>query len=126
MCESLREFTWLWRGVPAESDEVADVQNCGEVNPPEPTRTGELWRRHHIRGMTETGYTSWTTERSIATSAAGDYEELTGQIVIFRVRVSMLDLDRVYEGRDDEEEYLIEGTVEGVTISENPADEEDE
>ncbi len=80
--------------------------------------------------MTDTGYTSWTTERSIAEAAASacsdDDEELTGQIVIFRVRVSTLNLERVFEGRADEDEYLIEGIVEEVEFSEDASDEEDD
>jgi hypothetical protein len=34
--------------------------------------------------------------------------------------------DRVFDGRADEDEYLIEGTVEGVEISDDAGDEEDE
>lgn len=130
MCESLHEVTWLWRGVPAESDEVEDVRNCGEINPPEPNRTGERWRHLHVSGMTETAYTSWTTDRTLAVAAASscsfDDGELTGQVVILRVRVRALDLERVFEGREDEDEYLIEGLVEGVEFSEDATDEEDD
>ena len=129
LCESLDEVTWLWRGVPAESAEVADVLNCGEVSPPEPNRTGDRWRRLHVAGMTATAYTSWTTDRTLAVAAANacnsDDAELTGGVVIFRIRVGTLDPDRVFEGREDEDEYLIEGVVEGVEISEDTADEED-
>lgn len=37
----------------------------------------------------------------------------------------MLDQERVFEGGSDEDEFLIEGTVENVEFSDNPADEED-
>jgi hypothetical protein len=78
---------------------------------------------------TDTGYTSWSTDRSIAEAAAlacSDDEGLSGQIRIFRVRVNTLDPDRVFEGRADEDEYLIEGTVENVEFSKDATDEEDD
>ena len=37
-----------------------------------------------------------------------------------------LDPDRVFEGRADEDEYLIEGTVENVEFSKDATDEEDD
>jgi len=43
-----------------------------------------------------------------------------------RVRVNTLDPDRVFEGRADEDEYLIEGTVENVEFSKDATDEEDD
>jgi hypothetical protein len=61
-----------------------------------------------------------------AASACSDDEGLSGQIRIFRVRVRTLDLKRVFEGRADEDEYLIEGTVENVAFSDDPADEDDD
>jgi len=79
--------------------------------------------------MTQTGYTSWSSDRSIAEAAAtacSEDEGLSGQIRIFRVRVSTLDQEQVFEGRADEDEYLIEGTVENVEFSEDAADEEDD
>ena len=79
--------------------------------------------------MTDTGYTSWSTDRSMteaAASACSDDEGLSGQIRIFRVRVRTLDLRRVFEGRADEDEYMIEGTVENVEFSDNPADDDDD
>jgi hypothetical protein len=78
--------------------------------------------------MTDTGYTSWSVDRSIAEAAASacsDDEGLSGQIKMFRVQIHTLDLDRVFEGRADEDEYLIEGTVENVKFSED-ADEDDD
>ena len=47
-------------------------------------------------------------------------------MVIFRVRISSLSQQRLFPGRDDENEYLIEGTVENVEISEDASDEEDD
>jgi len=53
-------------------------------------------------------------------------QEASGQLRVFRVRISTLDLDnKVFEGRADEDEYLIEGTVENVAFSDDAADEED-
>jgi len=115
--------------VPAESPEVADVESIEEVRPPRPDRVGEDWRHRHIAGMTDSGYTSWSSDRSIAEAAASacsDCEGLSGQIRIFRVRVAALVEEKVYEGRSDEDEYLIEGTVENVEFSEGLADEEDD
>jgi hypothetical protein len=79
--------------------------------------------------MTDTGSTSWTTERAVAEDAAlacSDEERLSGQIVIFRVRTSSVEPERLFEGRADEDEYLIEGTVEGVEVSEDASEEEDD
>ncbi len=129
MCESLQEFRWLYRGVPVESPEVQDVQSDGEVHPHRPGRTGSYYRQAHSAGMTDTGYTSWTTDPSFAEAAAeekSNEEGLSGRGVIFRVRIAELELDDVFEGRADEEEYLIEGTVEGVEISENAGNEDDD
>ena len=130
MCESLDEYTWLYRGVPVESPEVADVRACGEVSPPRPDRVGEHWRHLHSAGLTtDTGYTSWSTDRSIAEAAAGasaEDEGLSGRIRIFRVAVRTLDPDRVFEGRADEDEYLIEGTVENVEFYDGPEDDDHE
>lgn len=132
MCDSLEGFTWLYRGVPVEAeDEIEDVEYSGEVRPARPDRVGEVWRQRHSAGMTQTGYTSWTTERSFAVEAARacseEDERLSSLIRVFRVRISTLDLElRVFEGRADEDEYLIEGTVENVEFSEDEADEEDD
>jgi len=130
LCESLDEFTWLYRGVPIESPEVDCINYFDEVRPPRPDRVGECWRYQHSCGMTtDTGYTSWSTDRSIAEAAAlacSDDEGLSGQIRILRVRVNTLDPDRVFEGRADEDEYLIEGTVENVEFSKDATDEEDD
>lgn len=124
----LEENTWLYRGVPLESPEVADVNACSEIRPPRPERIGEYWRRVHIAGHTETGYLSWTTDRDIAeaaTQAASDNFKLSGQIVIFQLRVDSLSEERIFTGREDEDEILIEGTVEDVAISKSAADEEE-
>jgi len=82
-----------------------------------------------VHGDTETGYTSWTTDRSIAEAAAQDSSaiyDLSGEIVIFRVRVDSISEERIFPGLEDEDEWLIEETVEDVTISESAANEEEE
>ena len=121
--------TWLYRGIPSESDEVNSVRLDGEVIPARPDRTGENWRRRHtMLNETDTAYTSWTTDRSIAAAASSSMaegEELSGQIRILRVRLDALSDDRVFQGRDDEYEYLIEGTVEGVEFSDDSSTEEE-
>lgn len=88
MLDLSEEHTWLYRGVPVESVEVVDVDNNGQVRPPRPDRIGAEWQRRHSIGMTETGYTSWSTDRSLAEAAANsccDYEGLSGQIKVLRV-----------------------------------------
>ncbi len=128
--ELLEEYKWLYRGVPAESSEVGEVAALGEVTSQRPERTGDLWRQNHTAGDTSTGYTSWTTERSVAEDAASamcEQEELPGGIKILRVRVGSLKAEKLYWGRGDEFEVLIEGTVEDVSFSEDAStDEEDD
>lgn len=124
----LEEATWLYRGVPVESSEVADVNACGEIRPPRPERIGEYWQHVQMCGDTETGYTSWSADRDIAEAAAQDASDnfnLSGRIVIFRVCVDSLSEERMFPGREDEDEILIEGTVEDVAISKSAADEEE-
>jgi hypothetical protein len=79
--------------------------------------------------MTETGYTSWTTDRSMAVEAAencADVGNLSGEIRVFRIRITTLDLERIIEGREDEYEFLIPGTVGGVEFSEDDEENEDD
>jgi len=106
-----------------------DAYHNAEVRPPRLERIGAKWRQLHSMGMTDTGYTSWSTDRSIAEAAATaccDDEGLSGQIRILRVRIDTLDSKRVFEGRADEDEYLTEGTVENVEFSASPGDEDNE
>jgi hypothetical protein len=129
LSETLDELKWLYRGAPAESPEVEAVKRFEEVRPSRPDRTGEDWRLRHSAGMTDTGYTSWTTDRSLAQAAAiacSEGEGLSGQTQIFRVRINTLNQDRIFEERADEDEYLIEGAVENVQLSNDPTDEEDD
>jgi hypothetical protein len=116
----LEEFTWLYRGVPIESDEIQEVLIFGELTPPRADRTGEKWRQLHLAGETNTAYTSWTIDRSIAIDAAtamSEEERLSTEIRVLRVRIDSLDEERLFFGRDDEDEYLIEGRVENVGFS---------
>ncbi len=126
MCESLAEYTWLFRGVPAESPEVEDVRANGEVYPRRPGVVGEYERYcHSVHEMTDTGYTSWTTDPAIAEELAqfaSTEAGLSGAVVIFRVRISSVDTARIFEGEAREDEYLIEGTVENVEVVEDVDD----
>jgi hypothetical protein len=128
LCDSLEGFTCLYRGVPEESKEVVDVEANGEVYPRRPGYVGEYARYcHSINEMTDTGYTSWTTERVTAEELAQYASReagLSGQIVIFEVPIVTVEIDRIFEGEAREDEYLIEGTVENVTFSEDADDEE--
>ena len=119
VAEDEAEPSWLFRGVPLESPEVKDVRATGELMPLRLDRIGEKWREFHSAGYTETAYTSWTSDRSIAVAAAidmSDSESLGRQIVVFRVPYRDV-ANRCFSGRDDESEFLIEGRVEGVVIS---------
>jgi len=124
----LEDFTWLYRGVPEESPESKDVESSGEVSPACPNYVGEDYRRWHMAGFTDSGYTSWTTDRTIAEAAAessSNLPQLSGRIRIFKVRISSLDRKRVFPGRGDEEEFLIEGTIENVELSSDTDEDED-
>lgn len=112
---------WLYRGVPAESPEVQDVRATGEISPPRPDLRSEWHRQQHLLGFTDTAYTSWSAERSIAEYMARltiEQEGLRGGVIVFRVRVETIDVARLFPGCDDEQEWLIEGRVEGVELSE--------
>jgi hypothetical protein len=129
MCDSLEDIDWLYRGVPADSPEVEDVWAIAEIRPPRPERRGEYWRFVHSEGDTETAYTSWTSDRSLAEAAAEDICDaynLSGGIVIFRVRTRSIPDERIFSGREDEDECLIEGPVEGVSISSSALDDEED
>lgn len=109
--------------MPAESPEVKDVSANGEVYPRRPGYVGEYARYCHIiNEMTDTGYTSWTTDRGIAEELAQYASReagLSGKIAIFCVRVNTIDEERIYDGEASEDEFLIEGTVENVQFSED-------
>src|SRR5579859_3321320 len=129
MSELLEGVVWLYRGVPSESDEVEDVRSISEIRPPRPERVGEYWRQIHVAGDTRTGYTSWTTDRSLAEAAAEASVEdsgISGGVSIFRLRVASIPENRLFQGRDDDDEWLIEGTVEDVEISESETDDEED
>ncbi len=127
--DSLEGRTWLYRGVAAESSEVQDVLANGEVYPPRPGHIGEFARYcHSIYEMTDSGYTSWTTEREIAEEMAryvSNGANLSGDLVIFRVRICTIEDYRIFEGLGAECEFLVEGAVEHVEVSEDSDDEDD-
>lgn len=54
-----------------------------------------------------------------------ELEDLDERVTILRVRIDSLDERRLFQGRDDEYEYLIEGTVEGVDFSNDAAEDDD-
>ena len=129
MSVSLESYTWLYRGVPAESAEVKDVAANGEVYPRRPGYVGEYARyRHSINEMTDTGYASWTTDAGIAEQLAryaSSEAGLSGRVAIFQVRIETIEEGRIHEGEVSEDEYLIEGTVENVLFCEDAHDEDD-
>jgi hypothetical protein len=109
---------------------VKDVAANAEVYPRRPGNIGEYARYcHSVNEMTDTGYTSWTTDRGIAEGLARYASReagLSGKVAIFKVRISTIEAGRIYDGEAGEDEYLIEGTVEGVLFSEDVEDEEDD
>ena len=126
LSDLLENHTWLYRGVPAESPEVEDVAANGEVYPRRRGYVGEYARYcHSTNEMTDTGYTSWTTNRGKAEELARYASReacLSGRVVIFQVRISSIEQGRIYDGEAREDEYLIEGTVENVLFSEDVHD----
>lgn len=129
MSDPLDGIIWLYRGVPIESPEVNDVRAVREIVPPRPDRRGENWRQLHVLGNTETAYTSWTTNREIAVMAGefcSDNAILSGQIVVFQVRLSSIARNRIFFGNESEDEVLIEGTIEDIAISFREPDDESE
>lgn len=61
-----------------------------------------------------------------AAEAKSDELNLSRRVAVFRVRVRDLPMDRIYAGREDEDEYLIQGRIEGVVISDSEAEDEGE
>jgi hypothetical protein len=112
-------FRWLFRGVFLRSPEDAWMRDVDEIVPLRPDRIGWDWRHKHRNDDTETAYTSWSTNwetaRMFGEEARSD-SHAQGEVVVFRVRIDALS-NRAYFGRDDEDEILIEGIVEGVDIS---------
>jgi hypothetical protein len=143
LCESLSDWDWLYRGVPKDSYEASTAEMDGEVIPPMPGLVGDHVRYAHIHGeQTESGYTSWTTNPETAEYFAkraaesvnkrarhryrystGDEEPISYETVILRVPTKSLDESRLFEGRCEEGEWLIEGLVEQVEIWNGDEDE---
>ncbi len=118
---------WLFRGVFLCSPEDDWLRDLDEIVPPRRDRVGPEWRDMHRRGGTDTGYTSWSmnweTARMFGEESRDD-AQAPGEVVVFRVRIDAL-TNRAFFGRDDEDEILIEGTVEGVELSTGLEDEEE-
>ena len=56
--DSLEGKVWLYRGVPARSEQARTARAYGEVCPPRPGLTGEyVGYEHTVGGHTDTGYT---------------------------------------------------------------------
>src|SRR5262249_43823427 len=121
------EHHWLFRGVFLRSPEDDWMRDEDEVVPPRLDLVGRYWRREHVRGNTETAYTSWSTNWETARMFAEEGRSDTrtgGEVVVFRVRIETL-TNRGYFGRGDEDEILIEGRVDDVEISTGLEEEEE-
>ncbi len=114
-----QESRWLFRGVFLRSPDDDWLRYEDEIVPLRPDRVGPEWRDNHRNDDTETAYTSWSTHWETARlfgDEARDDASMPGVVVVFRVQIHTL-TNRVYFGRADEDEYLIEGRVCGVEIS---------
>jgi hypothetical protein len=95
------------------------MRDDDQVFPPRPDLVGRHWRQNHCNGDTNTAYTSWSTDRETARMFGEEAQSdiiAPGEVVVFRVRIETL-INKVYRGREDEYEVLIEGTVEDVEVS---------
>ena len=120
------DYCWLFRGVFLRSPDDNWMRDEDEIVPLRPDHVGLHWRQEHRKGYTETAYTSWSTYWETARmygEEARDDAQAPGEVVVFRVQIDTL-TNRGYYGRDNEDEILIEGRVDGVEIS--PGLEEEE
>ncbi len=144
MWDSLEGRVWLYRGVPARSEQARTARAYGEVCPPRPGLTGEdAEYEHTVGGHTDSGYTSWSTERSIAEELgleatedadaergyhdeedAEEDAEWRGRVVILRVRIADVS-DQMEPGEEREDEWRLRGRVEGVEVCEGDEDDEE-
>ncbi len=125
--DCLEQHRWLFGGVFLRSPDDDWMRDENEIVPPRPDPVGWHWRHQHINGNTDTAYTSWSTNWETAHmfgEEARTDARVRGEVVIFRVRIDAL-TNRVYHGRDDEDEILIEGSVEDVEISTGLEEEEE-
>ncbi len=122
------EHRWLFRGVFLRSPEDNWLRDQDEIVPPRPDLVGWIYREQHRNGDTDTAYTSWSTywetARMFGEEARSD-TKAPGEVVVFRVRIDTLS-NPGYHGREDEDEILIEGRVEGVEISTGREEEEED
>tara|TARA_B100000965_G_C19270226_1_gene616974 strand:- start:162 stop:479 length:318 start_codon:yes stop_codon:yes gene_type:complete len=93
----------------------------GELDPPNPSRTGEYWLHRHWEGDTDTGYTSWSTNPYVAKAMAEEAIQEHGLepgVLVGRVRADSIEDCRKFEGSafTDEEEVTVEGTVTGIQV----------
>jgi hypothetical protein len=144
--DSLKGKRWLYRGVPARSEQAKTARAYGEVCPPRLGMTGQdVGYEHTVGGLTDTGYTSWSTERWIAEEFGreatedadaeakrsyhdeGDEEddaEWRDKVVILRVLIEDVEA-QMEPGEEREDEWRLRGCVEGVEVCEGDDDDED-
>jgi hypothetical protein len=142
--DSLEGRVWLYSGVPARSEQARTARAYGEVCPPRPGLAGEdAEYEHTVGGYTDTGYTSWSTERWIAEefgleatedadAERGYHDEedaeedavWRGKVVILRVRIADV-FDQLEPGEEREDEWRLRGRVEGVEVCEGDEDDEE-
>lgn len=146
MWDSLEGKVWLYRGVPARSEQARDAWAYNEVYPPKPGRTGDDAKREHtVGGYTDSGYTSWSTIRAVAeqfgmeatedadADAERDYHdeddaeedaEWVGKVVLLRVLIADV-RGQMEPGEDREDEWRLRGVVLNVEVCEGGEDDEE-
>ncbi|OWK46963.1 hypothetical protein [Fimbriiglobus ruber] len=111
---------WLFRGMFLPHDNLW-TKDTDYIEPREPYNRERKWRERHSKlNDTETAYTAWSTNRETAEmfgAEARDKADAAGEVVVFRVWVESL-TNRCFScGFENEDEVLIEGTVDDVELS---------
>lgn len=123
------DYKWLFRGMFLRSPNDLWMKDQDSIEPREPFNRGRNWREGHSKhDDTETSYTAWSTKRDTAEmfgEEARDNANAPGEVVVFKVWVESL-TNRCFRcGFENEDEVLIEGTVEDVELSDGLEEEEE-
>jgi len=114
------DCVWLFRGTFLTHDDLW-MKDTDSIEPRERFNRGSEWRERHSKlDDTETAYTAWSTNRCTAEmfgEEARDNAHAAGEVVVFRVKVKSLTNRCFRSGFENEDEVLIEGTVDDVELS---------
>ena len=122
-------YEWLFRGMFLRSPNDLWMKDRDSIEPREPFNRGRNWRERHSRlDDTETAYTAWSTNWDTAQmfgEEARDEADASGEVVVFKVCIESL-TNRCFRcGFEDEDEVLIEGTVEDIELSDGLEEEKE-